>query len=227
MHVYYLEQKHKDVPAENGWLNATELLRLDGLRFQKRREDWRLGRWTAKRLVAAWLCRPDGEEEFRRIEIRPAESGAPEVLVDDELAPLTISLSHRSGVALCALAPHRTEFGCDLEQIEERDGTFLTDYFTAEERKLIGEAPRAERARIATLLWSAKESVLKAMRTGLRLDTRSVVVRPMIGTDTAIAWRPLRAYYDGRMFQGCWREEAGLVRTLAGMRGFEPAAPFS
>jgi hypothetical protein len=38
------------VPAENDWLSAIEGVCLNSMRFAKRRNDWRLGRWTAKLL---------------------------------------------------------------------------------------------------------------------------------------------------------------------------------
>ena len=37
-----------DVPAGDAWLSAAERHVQSGLRIEKRRADWRLGRWTAK-----------------------------------------------------------------------------------------------------------------------------------------------------------------------------------
>jgi 4'-phosphopantetheinyl transferase len=215
--MYWLEQTQKDLPAADDWLNSNERLRLRAMRFPKRRDDWRLGRWTAKRAAATWLNLPHGPEVLANIEIRAAASGAPEVLVANQPAPFALSLSHRSGVALCALAEPEAEVGCDLEAIEDRDAAFLADYFTAGEQALVAAAPAADRARTLTLLWSGKESVLKGLRTGLRLDTRFVVVRPAAATydDT---WSHLQAWYAGRLFQGWWREAGGLVRTLVAAR---------
>jgi 4'-phosphopantetheinyl transferase len=210
--MYWLEQKQPDVPAADDWLNANEQLRLAAMRFPKRRDDWRLGRWTAKRAVAAWLKLSEDPRVLATIEIRAAASGAPEVLVVNRPARFELSLSHRSGVALCALAEPAA--GCDLEVIEHRDGAFLADYFTVEEQELVAAAPVAERARLLTLLWSGKESVLKALRTGLRLDTRCVVVRPAATPGCDEPWHRLAAWYAGRLFQGWWREAEGLVRTL-------------
>jgi 4'-phosphopantetheinyl transferase len=58
MDIYWLEQTEADLPAENQWLSAREMLRLARMRFAKRRTDWRLGRWTAKRALAASLNLP-------------------------------------------------------------------------------------------------------------------------------------------------------------------------
>lgn len=77
MDVYWLEQTEADVPAENDWLNASEAVRLSGMRFAKRRADWRLGRWTAKRAVAVSLALPLDRSALAGIEIRQAPDGAP------------------------------------------------------------------------------------------------------------------------------------------------------
>ena len=101
--VYWLEQTEADVPAENDWLSARESVRLSGLRFAKRRADWRLGRWTAKCAVASFLNLSTDAQGLAQIEIRPASSGAPEVFVANEPAAVAISISHSSGAAACAV----------------------------------------------------------------------------------------------------------------------------
>ena len=55
MELYWLEQTYADVPAENDWLSANEAVRLNTMRFARRRSDWRLGRWTAKNALALYF----------------------------------------------------------------------------------------------------------------------------------------------------------------------------
>src|SRR5690349_14574460 len=103
MSIYWLEQGQRDLPLSDDWLSADEAVRLDGMRFEKRRADWRLGRWTAKLAISVYYnapCRPDC---LRRFEIRPETSGAPNVWIGRRPAPLTISLSHSAGSAVCAV----------------------------------------------------------------------------------------------------------------------------
>jgi len=241
--VSWLEQAVADVPAEDDWLSAGEAVRLSGMRFPKRRADWKLGRWTAKRAVAACLNLPADPRSLARIEIRAAPSGAPEAFLGDEPAPVTISISHREGRAACAVAqvgqvgqvgqavpPAILLLGCDLEIVEPRGDAFATDYFTAEEQELLAQAPPAERLQLLALLWSAKESVLKALRVGLRLDTRCVAVDPNGGQALAGAglqprssWRPLSANHNGQLLHGWWRQTDNLVRTMVAAPA--PAAP--
>ena len=118
MNVYWLEQIQGDVPSGDDWLSPSETACQHALRFAKRRADWTLGRWTAKRALAAYLKLPAQPLVLAKIEIHPTASGAPEAFVDERPAAVAISLSHRDGRAICALAQSGVEPGCDLEVVE-------------------------------------------------------------------------------------------------------------
>jgi 4'-phosphopantetheinyl transferase len=216
MDVSWLEQSEADVPYGNGWLGPNETVRLEGMRFPKRRADWRLGRWTAKRVAAAYLGLPD----LKKVEVVPAPTGAPEVFVASQRAPISISLSHRAGLALCVVGPPHGAVGCDLELIEPHSDAFLNDYFTTEEQLLLRRADPAHLPFLATLLWSAKESTLKVLREGLRLDTRAVTVCAAEAASALPAredqdWHPLQVRPINRqILQGWWRCSGTLLRTL-------------
>lgn len=222
-------------PAGDAWLAPGERRHLDELRFAGRRADWRLGRWAAKRALAAWLelaWRPATGEQ---LEIRARADGAPEAHRGGRPLPTVISLSHRAGTALAAVAPASagTALGCDLERVEPRSAAFVHDYLTAGERAWVAAAPEAARALRANLVWSAKESALKALGTGLRRDTRSVEVR--VGEENGGAndgaeddtdgWRPLTvvAVPAGPAFAGWWRRQGDLLATVVALP--RPAPP--
>lgn len=215
MQVYWLEQTESKVPPAKDWLSTGETICMEGLRFAKRRGDWRLGRWTAKQAVASYLNLSAGFSDLAKIEIRAAASGAPEAFVANRPAPATISLSHRNGIALCSVAPAGADLGCDLEIVEARSEAFIADYFTAEEQALIASACPADKSLMVALLWSAKESALKALREGLRLDTRSVGVTLVDGSCVVAGWNPLSVRgVDGSSFPGWWRNSNGILRTI-------------
>lgn len=227
MNVYWLEQRESDVPSKTEWLSREEARCLGRLHVAKRRTDWTLGRWTAKRALATYLKLPWDSISLANIEIRAASCGAPEAFLFNRPASVSISLSHSSGAAMCAVAPAGVSLGCDLELIEPRSDAFVTDYFTSNERMLVQQSPAEERPRLVTLLWSAKESALKALREGLRLDTNCLDVRPLelAGNQDACpislvppaseAWRPLRVLFrDRRIFRGWWRAENQMVRSV-------------
>jgi 4'-phosphopantetheinyl transferase len=218
--VYWLEQSASEVPCGDEWLNGSERARLSLLHVPKRRADWRLGRWTAKCAVAAYLNLPHDPEGLAAIEVRPAPTGAPEVVLDGQFWPLAISISHSHGTGLCAIAPAAAGstfgIGCDLEAVQPRSLAFLADYFTEEERNMVARTPAARQNQIVTLLWSAKESALKALGCGLRLDTRSVIAAPAdcLPPD-GDGWAPLSvAHAGGRALSGWWHASRGLVRTV-------------
>ena len=216
MDVFWLEQSAGEVPAVDDWLSANEALLLKGMRFAKRRADWRLGRWTAKRAVALYLNASDDRRALTAIEITPAPSGAPRVVFENQPAAVTISLSHRSGQAICAIAQPGAMLGCDLEMIEPRSDAFAADYFTAEEQALVARASEGDRYRLLALLWSGKESALKALGVGLRLDTRCVVVSPAEPGEAVDSWHPLEARYEDQAFRGWWQSHGNLLRTVVG-----------
>jgi 4'-phosphopantetheinyl transferase len=237
MNIYWLEQSETDVPAADDWLSATEVARLNSFRFAKRRADWRLGRWTAKCAVAASLKLAGDRRSLRKIEISAASTGQPEVTLVDPAEHVTISISHRGGIAICAVAFGDVSLGCDLEVIEPRSDAFVSNYFTMEEQAAVAGEDEANRSALVTLLWSAKESALKALRVGLRADTRSVRVETLhalsqwfenaaalmseagdpieSGTLMPGTWRPLRVHCaDEAVFRGWWQRANDIVRTI-------------
>jgi 4'-phosphopantetheinyl transferase len=216
--IHWLTQTSLQLPNGEAWLTAGEQAALARLHVAKRRNDWLLGRWTAKRAVAAHLgCM----NHLARLEIRAAQSGAPEAFLDGRAAPLALSLSHAAGRGLCAVTAAGVALGCDLERIEPRSRAFVADYFTDEEQSAIAAAPASDRDDIITLLWSAKESALKALREGLRLDTRSVAAT-IVGECAFDGWSPLSVHHadSGRTFRGWWRRDGGCVMTIVA----DPAA---
>jgi 4'-phosphopantetheinyl transferase len=214
--VCWLEQSASDVPSGDWWLSEGERARLNGLQIPKRRADWRLGRWTAKQAAALYLNLPRTERVLAGIELRPAPSGSPEVFLHGRAAPMQLSLSHSLGVGLCVVAPAGAELGCDVETVEPRCPVFLVDYFTDEERELVARTPVDRRDQVVTLLWSVKESALKALGCGLRSDTRSVNVAPADFLQThGDNWVPVSAaHVSGKNFFGWWRASRDLVRTI-------------
>lgn len=215
MAVYWLEQSERDVAVEDDWLSLTEGVRLRNMRFPKRRADWRLGRWTAKRALAGCLGLTADEKTFAEIEIRPTPSGAPEVFIARRKQGVNLSLSHCSGTALCAISLSSTPVGCDLEAAEVRHDAFLTDYFTGAEQSCVRNSPLSERWRVLALLWSAKESALKALQVGLRLDTRLAVVNLFDAQVSDSSWRPFQVFCPNeKLFVGFHTRPSELIRTI-------------
>ncbi len=205
------------LPAGEGWLTPAEREVLGDLRVEKRRADWRLGRWAAKQAVRGLLGR-----SLPHLEILAKEDGRPVARLgpgeDSDPAPdgpTALSISHSGGMGFAVAGAGTAGLGCDLEAIEPRSDAFVADYFTDGERAVVVAAPPDRRALVANLLWSAKESALKALGQGLRLDTRTVTVDTGILQLDAYSWAPLRVAGPGaRVFEGWWRAREGMVWTV-------------
>jgi 4'-phosphopantetheinyl transferase len=222
MSVSWLSERAADLPDHLTWLAPAERARLETLRFPKRRADFLLARFTAKRALARFLALPGGDEALAAVEVRAAADGSPHAFLGGAPAGVELSLSDRAGVAVCALRRGTLAIGCDLELVEPRSDAFVADYLTARERAAVAEAGDPEaRHRLANLLWSAKESALKVLRTGLRRDTREVEVTLLGGS--VEGWSALRVRaVEGAVFPGWWRQYGRFLVTVAGEREEPP-----
>lgn len=208
----WLTLERADVPSGDSWLDAAEREAQHRLVIDKRRADWRLGRWTAKRAVAAFLKL----EEPARVGVRVKASGAPEAWVDGAQADLVISISHSHERGFCCVSSKTVKLGCDLEHVETRSERMLRDFFTEKEIESLGSPPSPL---YANGIWCAKESALKLIEEGLRLDTRSVAatLEPSSGAE----W--VRARVTGAVDSaGWWCERGGYVLCVMSRPELKP-----
>ena len=185
-----------DVPPDDDWLSPRERAVLDGLEGDRRRAEWRLGRWAAKALLgpgAEVLVAPDGA---------PATDG--------------VSISHRKGRALAVVAEGAV--GCDLEPLERRSDAFLRTVLSEAERERVEGLDDEARMLAGTIAWTAKEAAFKALRGGREIrDAEATFDAGAVG-----AWHPVRVDWpDGASTSGWWRVADGWVMSVAS----EPPAP--
>jgi 4'-phosphopantetheinyl transferase len=216
VNVYWLEQSEPDVPTGDEWLGSGERADVARLHLPRRRAEWRLGRWTAKRAIAGYLSLSGDDSGLASIEVRPAPSGAPEAFIQGLPAAVNISISHSHGVGFCAAADPALDVGCDVEKVVPHSTTFLSDYFTEAERAFFRNISASDRDTAVTLLWSAKESALKLLRCGLRSDTRCLAVSTLhLEFCHATAWSQLAVECEGGpKLSGWWRQYGGFVWTM-------------
>ena len=147
------------VPSPEAVLSAAELPVYSGLRTDKRKNEWLAGR-TAVKILLSEIC--GGK-------ITPAEC---EVTADGFGRPLCrgelVSISHSGGKAAAAYKKGCGFIGMDIEKIEPRHKAWYGDYFFPE------ELPLDEDPASATLAWTVKEAVLKALGLGLRASLMTV-----------------------------------------------------
>jgi 4'-phosphopantetheinyl transferase len=209
-----------EVPADDEWLTNSERAVLARLAVAKRRADWRLGRWTAKSLVAAVLGVP-----VLRVAVRAADDGAPDALVDGAVTGWSLSLSHRDGVAVAAIAPRPTRVGIDLETLETRSDAFVREWLSGDEQATLPSDGQARDLQVLCC-WTGKEASAKVLREGLRLDVRQAVVTAGSAADT---WTPLEVRWraEGIAHHGWWlHQHSTVVAVVTDPPTDPPAAAF-
>ncbi len=113
--------------------------------------------------------------------------------------------------------------GVDLEIVEPRSDGFVSDFLTPAEQAVVAADPgRDWHDAAANLIWSAKESALKVLRTGLRADTRTVEV--VLEDPTGISagagqWQRLTVASGARRFPGWWRRDGVFLLTVVAASG--------
>lgn len=227
--LHWLLQSTRDYPglaegiAPGGLLSAGEATRLAELKTAKRRRDWLLGRFTAKRLLQQVICQTTGRTvPLETIIIGNDATGAPYAYNCLTGQQYSLSISHRSGHAFCAAASGESwPVGADIEQIEPRPAGFAADYFTPAESALLACARQEQKELLVTTIWSAKEAALKALHLGLTVDTRAVTCLIEPSSVVPGRWQPFSLYTNRQLLQrpapplqGWWQHHDKYVLTM-------------
>ena len=136
---------------------------------------------------------------------------------------LSLSISHTGQLAFCALCDQPgLAVGADVERVEAREPSFAKTFFSASEEDALRNAPAEARDLLTTAIWSGKEAVLKALRTGLRADTRRVQCCVRRSEHLFTAWEPMAITLDAPLALPGPFSLAGWWRAIDG--GHEGAA---
>ena len=225
--VYWCLHQVPQPAIARACLSPAERTTYDRFRFDARRKSWLAGRYTAKLLLSHVLnvCLPTPAPiKHDQIEIRNNDLGAPSAVHHDQIIPGCLSISHSGDWCAAAFAPSSLKVGIDIEKITPRPAGFIQDYFTKNEiakvsainGRSLAEIRQAEKA---TLIWSAKEALLKAMGIGLRLDTRHVAVDSIEDVENAdaLGWKRLglSSIHLSSRIDAYWRKINYYLLTLA------------
>lgn len=188
-HVFFDEQLHG---MRLAMLTDEELARHDSFKSEKRKRSFVLGRAAARELAAHTLDR-----DIKDIKFAIDEGGAIDLVGFEGF----LSLSHSEDRAVAALAP--VPVGVDLERKTDRVEDLYRFVLRPEEYHLLTNAA-FDQADTVLLCWSVKESVLKGLRTGLRISPKKVLLdlkfsdgsgRALV--DDGSEWHVLFEYLDG------------------------------
>jgi len=166
LHVTWLHAADADaalLAEATSWLDVAEHDRAG--RFARREDatDFLLGRWLARRALAATTgTRPD-EWSFDL-----GDHGKPLARGPSVHAP-AFNLSHGGGLVVCALcATADSSVGVDVESISRRlPGRRLERFLTERELHALGPESGSTFARRFWRTWTLKEATLKAAGTGI------------------------------------------------------------
>jgi 4'-phosphopantetheinyl transferase len=159
-------------------LHPDEAAYLAGLHYPKRRGDYLIGRYVGKRAVAALA----GESDQAAFHIDRGVFGQP-VVRGTARAGMQVSITHSAAAAAAVAFDEGHPMGIDLELVDETRLPILLRQLTDVERDLADRLclPLAE---AAFRVWSARESLAKAMRTGLTVPMPLLevsVAMPVLG----------------------------------------------
>jgi 4'-phosphopantetheinyl transferase len=129
-------------------------------------------------------------------------------------------MTDRADWSVCMVTPATLGVGCDLELVEPRSDRFVADWYPPAPQRAVASRPDSHDL-LANTIWSAKESALKVLRTGLRRDTRSVEVQ--LEAEPLDGWASLEVRTDeGAVFPGWWRRFDAFVLTCAATSAIAP-----
>lgn len=144
-------------------LHPVEKERYETFAHSKRKNSYLLGRVAAKHAIS----------NFLKINIKPNEvhidSGVFSFPVVRFSHPVQVSISHCQNIAIALAYDESHPLGVDLEQIDEKKADVIKSGLNPEELQLARSLNIAESVAL-TIIWSARESVSKILKTGITID---------------------------------------------------------
>jgi 4'-phosphopantetheinyl transferase len=178
--------------------------------------------WISSRIISKKLIHHIFEIEnlnLTNIRIQKEETGQPYIYITGQgRLEGKFSLSHSNGYVFCGYSPSKELiFGLDLEKIEARSLEFVQDYFTPREIERYQILDGNGKEEYTTMVWSAKESVLKTLGLGLSIDTRKVEIFPSEVSSKLTGWNSCIVKLENKMnlnMKVYWQDIDGFIRTI-------------
>jgi len=178
--------------------------------------------WISSRIISKIMIKQilKGEKlNFPDIRIRKEETGQPYIYITGQgRLEGKFSLSHSNGYVFCGYSPSKELiFGLDLEKIEARSLEFVLDYFTPREIERYQILDGNDKFEYTTMVWSAKESVLKTLGLGLSIDTRKVEIILSDDSSKLTGWNSCSVKLENKMnlsMNVYWQNIDGFIRTI-------------
>jgi 4'-phosphopantetheinyl transferase EntD len=152
-----------ELSGDLSMLHPNERCFYDGLKYDRRRESYLLGRLMAKRAITQFAGGRDCT-----IEIGYGIFQFP-VVKHPEVRNIQVSISHCDQLGIALAFPEEHPLGIDLENILQFKREQGKEVMTAGEAELISRS-LLSLAQGTALVWTVKEAMSKIIRTGLTAD---------------------------------------------------------
>lgn len=163
----------------------------------ERRRQWLLGRVAAKRAIREHLkLRHNFEISYTDIEIVSSKFDRPGLALHSissiakdmrrtVVEETSFSISHTDDIAIASACSKQTEgyTGVDIERIRPLKERVIRAYMTPRETSEYSSLSGDAKIRYSVLVWSAKESYLKAVGTGLLMHPNRVEINVDLTAD--------------------------------------------
>jgi phosphopantetheinyl transferase (holo-ACP synthase) len=143
------------------YLHPEEQKYYNSLKFEKRMRSFLIGRYAAKRAVAALT----GETDLAKIMVQAGVFTQPIVTLPGH-PNIQVSISHCDHIGGALAYPEAHPLGIDIEKIHYDKNGVLEKQMTMAELELIKTQPDFYEAMLARM-WTAKEALSKVIKTGL------------------------------------------------------------
>jgi 4'-phosphopantetheinyl transferase EntD len=221
---YWMVDEQNQLVGENPptFLHTDETGEFLEIKNLKRSSEWLHGRWAAKNLLKKY--HPDcTSSPLSEIIIKNGETGAPyATLPTGRKLSGSLSISHKEALAASALVLEcQARIGIDLERIESRPVTHFEAYLTSNELDALKTCRIDDQPEFLTLLWSAKESVSKAI--GSRFHNPKDIEIKVLFEERKTDWDNFEILVsfnrecpiNGFFWRGWWKVYQNNILTIA------------
>lgn len=155
----------------DAYLHLDEIDYLKTLKYEQRIRSYLLGRYAAKKAVAALL----DDNHLTKIQIKNGVFNQP-VILHDSPKRIQVSLTHSNDLAAAIAFPEIMILGIDIEKINSGLTRTVEAELTSSE-KIIAARLSCSYESFSTIIWTLKESLSKAIKTGLSVPLQLLEVK--------------------------------------------------
>lgn len=155
-------------------LSSNEQIELESQKYQKRRIEYKLGRYIAKKSVSHFYK----DTKLNQISIERGIFNQPVLYCPNNVKNIQVSISHTNNIAVSIAFPEEHPLGVDIEKVSDTTVEALKAKMLYKEMDLL-QSVQMDKNPGLTMLWTVKESLSKVMKTGLTVPLSIYAVKKM------------------------------------------------